>query len=450
MKRQPVVVIVGRPNVGKSTLFNRLTASRRALVHDLPGVTRDRIVGEARAPGGREVTVIDTGGLLLADDDELVALIRSQAQAAVAAADAVIFLADGEAGPVPEDYALAGYLRSLQVPVVLVVNKADRRDAELQSYEFHALGMGTPVLVSAEHGVGMADLWEALEPPLQAALEDMEEAGGAGADDAAEIRIALIGRPNVGKSSLLNRLVGEPRVVVNEMPGTTRDAVDVVLERDQERFRFVDTAGIRRVGRTDRGPEVLSVVMAKRALRRAHVCLVLVDAEEGIKRQDGHVAGYAWEAGRAVGLIVNKWDLAEDRSRWRDRLLDQRAEQLKFIRHAPVLFVSALTGAGVDRVLATVRELYAGYRLDVSTTQVNEVLRTAWEASPPSAGGGREAKLYYATQVKTGPPSFVLFTNLSREIHFSYRRYLENVLRERFGLAGVPIRVMIRGRHSRG
>ncbi len=449
MKGQPVVVIVGRPNVGKSTLFNRLTGSRRALVHDLPGVTRDRIVGSARAPDGASVTFVDTGGLLLADEDHFVPLIRSQAEDAIRTADAVVFLVDGRAGPLPEDHDLARYLRSLGVPIVLAVNKADVRDAALGAQEFYSLGLGEPVLISAEHGEGMAELWEALEPHLEGAgagPEEVEEDGGT----PGEVRIALIGRPNVGKSSLLNRLIGVPRVLVSEIPGTTRDAVDVLLERDGRRYRFVDTAGIRRVGKTERGPEVLSVVMARRAIKRAHVCLVLVDAAEGVTRQDAHVAGYAWEAGRAVGVLVNKWDLAEDRPRWRERLTDQLAQQMKFVRHAPVLFISALTGAGVQRVLAVAGELYRGYRLSVSTAEINDLLREAWRANPPSAGGGREAKLYYATQVKTGPPSFVLFTNLRTGIHFSYRRYLENVLRERFDLAGVPVKVIIKGRDSRG
>ncbi len=450
MKRHPIVAIVGRPNVGKSTLFNRLTRTRRALVHDLPGVTRDRIAGEARFPGGGTVILLDTGGLLMEDEDHFIPLIRSQAEEAIRSSDAVLFLTDGAAGPIPEDFELARHLRSLGIPVVLVVNKADHRDAELQAHEFHALGLGMPVLVSAEHGTGIAELWEALEPFLPGIEESQDGVEEEDENQEHEIRIALIGRPNVGKSSLLNRIVGEPRVLVSEIPGTTRDAVDVLVERDGVRFRFVDTAGIRRPGKTDRGPEVLSVVMARQAIKRAHVCCVLIDAAEGIARQDAHVAGYAWEAGRAVALIVSKWDLASDRAAWRDRLLDQVGEQLKFIRHAPVVFTSALTGSGVTRIFPVVKELHRGYRLQVTTGDVNAVLKEAWQANPPSAGGGREAKLFYATQIKTGPPSFVLFTNLTGEVHFSYERYLENTLRTRFELAGVPIRVIIRGRGSRG
>ncbi|NOZ78440.1 MAG: ribosome biogenesis GTPase Der [Acidobacteria bacterium] len=451
MKRRPVVAIVGRPNVGKSTLFNRLTRTRRALVHDLPGVTRDRIVGEASFPGGDAVILIDTGGLLMEDEDHFIPLIRSQVEEAIKSSDAVVFVTDGCAGPIPEDFELARRLRFLGVPVVLVVNKADHRDVELQAQEFHALGLGTPVLVSAEHGTGIAELWEALEPflPDMTADEDDGEDEDAGEQEH-EIRIALIGRPNVGKSSLLNRLVGQPRVLVSEIPGTTRDAVDVLLQRDGKRFRFVDTAGIRRRGKTDRGPEVLSVVMARQAIKRAHICCVLVDAADGIARQDAHIAGYAWEAGRAIALIVNKWDLAKDRATWRDRLLDQVSQQLKFIRHAPIVFVSALTGSGVKRIFPVVLDLHRGYRLQVTTSEINDVLKEAWQGNPPPGGGGREAKLFYATQIKTAPPSFVLFTNLTGPVHFSYERYLENTLRNRFELAGVPIRVIIRGRGSRG
>ncbi len=442
MSRTPVVVIVGRPNVGKSTLFNRLTASRRALVHDLPGVTRDRIVGEARAPGGGTVTVVDTGGLLLEDEDRFIPLIRAQAETALRAADAVIFLLDGEAGPIPEDADIAGYLRAIGTPIVVAVNKADRKNVDLAAHELYALGLGDPVVISAEHGTGIADLWEALAPHLEPAGDDLEDDEGW-----RDARVAIIGRPNVGKSSLLNRLVGEPRVLVSEVPGTTRDAVDVLVESDGARYRFVDTAGIRRRGRTDRGPEVLSVVMARRAVRRAHVCLVLVDAAEGITKQDAHVAGLAWEAGRGVILVVNKWDLADDRQAWRERLEAEAGRHLKFMRHAPVLFLSAATGAGLGKLLPAVAAVHRAYRLEASTSQVNAVLRPAWERQPPSAGG-REAKLFYATQVGTGPPSFVLFTNLNRKVHFSYLRYIENVLREQFGLAGVPIRVMIRGRKN--
>jgi len=448
MARVPVIVIVGRPNVGKSTLFNRLTSSRKALVHDLPGVTRDRIAGEARVPGGGRVMIIDTGGLLMEEEEGFIPLIRRQAEVAMAGADVVLFLLDGATGPLPEDRELAKMLRAREIPVVPVVNKADRLGVDLGSGEFFSLGLGEPVLISAEHGTGLSELWEAVETWTKVEGEEDEE--DSGENGARELRVAIIGRPNVGKSSILNRIVGEERVLVSEVPGTTRDAVDVVIERGERRFRFVDTAGIRRKGKTDRGPEVLSVVMARRAIERAHLCLVVVDAERGITRRDAHVAGYAWEARRGVVLVVNKWDLASDRARWRERLEDEAARHLKFMRHAAVLYVSAATGSGISKILPSLVELGEAFNLDVNTSELNEVLRRAWSQSPPPAGGKREAKLYYATQVGHRPPAFALFTNLAGEAHFSYVRHLENVLRERYRLAGVPIKVMIRGRKRRG
>jgi len=438
---RPVVVVVGRPNVGKSTLFNRLTGSRRALVHDLPGVTRDRIVGDAERPGGSLLTLVDTGGLLMADEDRFVPLIRSQAQAAVESADLVLFLVDGAAGTLPEDREIADWIRQAPPPVVVVANKSDRRDVALQAQEFFGLGFGEPVAVSAEHGEGLDELWDAIEKHLPEAPAQPEHVPTAG-----EVSVAVIGRPNVGKSSLVNRLLGEARVLVSEVPGTTRDSVDVLLERDGARLRLVDTAGIRRKGRTDRGPEVLSVVMARRSLERADLCLVVVDSEEGITRQDAHVAGYAWEAGRAVGLVCNKWDLVGDREAARARLLHQIETQMKFVRHAPIAFLSALTGRGVQRLFPLVAQLAESYRARVATTELNRLMHDAWTRRPPPVADRRAPKLYYAVQVHHGPPRFVLFTNMARTPHFSYLRYLENILRDALHLEGVPIQVMIRGR----
>jgi GTP-binding protein len=442
---QPVVVVVGRPNVGKSTLFNRLTRSRRALVHDLPGVTRDRIIGEVERPGGGVISLVDTGGLLMEDEDTFVPLIRGQAEAAIRGSDVVILLLDGVVGPIPQDQEIGEYLRGLGVPVVVAVNKGDRKEVELQSHEFHRLGLGEPVVISAEHGTGIDELWDALELHLPEAVVE-EEADRV--RQGSEIPIAVIGRPNVGKSSLVNQLLGDDRLLVSEVAGTTRDAVDTVFEKDGVRYLFVDTAGIRRTGKTDRGPEVLSVVMARRYLERADVCLLVVDAVEGITNQDAHVGGYAWEAGRGVILVINKWDLMENREQARVRLEDEADQRLKFMRHAPRVYLSALNGKGVHRLFPAICDVHRAYIQKIATTELNRVVRQAWDQRPPSMSGRKAPKLYYGSQVRQAPPQFVLFTNLTSPPHFSYLRYLENVLRDAFGLAGVPIRVMIRGRKS--
>jgi GTP-binding protein len=408
-------------------------------------MTRDRIIGEVERPQGGLVTLIDTGGLLLGDEDRFIPLIRSQAETAIQDADAVLFLADGEAGPIPEDREIAGYLRTLDTPVVLAVNKGDRRSVELQAHEFHRLGLGEPVVISAEHGTGLEQLWLQLEP-LLGEPEIVPESSEETLVD--EIQVAIIGRPNVGKSSLLNRLVGESRALVSEVPGTTRDAIDVVIRHDEQQIRFVDTAGIRRKGRTEQGPEVLSVVMARRHLERADLALILIDAEEGVTNQDAHVAGYAWDAGRALGIVINKWDLVQNREQERRRLEYQIDQQLKFVRHAPRVFVSALTGTGVSKLFPLMAELDSAYRRRITTSELNQILKQAWESRPPSIGGKKAPKLFYASQVHHAPPSFVLFTNLTQDLHFSYLRHIENVLRKSLHLAGVPIRVMIRGRKS--
>lgn len=440
MSRQPVVVIVGRPNVGKSTLFNRLTSSRRALVHDQPGVTRDRIVADAERRGGGHITVVDTGGLVMVDDDQFVPLIRSQAQVAIESADVVVLVVDGSVGPVPEDHDIVAWVRAAGVPVVIAANKADRRGVDLQAHEFFVLGLGEPMPISAEHGAGMEELWEAVEAHLPAAEEE------APTSDDGRIAVAVIGRPNVGKSSLVNRLLGEARVLVSEVPGTTRDSVDVLLDRDELRLRLVDTAGIRRKGRTDRGPEVLSVVMARRALERAQVCLLMIDAVEGVTNQDAHIAGYAWKAGRAVVLVANKMDLMAEREAARQQLAGQIARSMKFIQHAPLEFISALTGRGVTRLFPLIGRIADRHAVRIATTELNRLMHDAWNRHPPTGTGHRAPKLYYAVQVQHAPPAFVLFTNLNRTPHFSYLRYLENVLRDALHLEGVPIRVMIRGR----
>jgi len=434
----PTVAIVGRPNVGKSTLFNRLTRSRRAITHDLPGVTRDRVAADAERPTGGRVVLIDTGGFEPESEELIPAMVRRQALQAVETADVVVFMVDGAAGLIPADGEIAVQLRRTGRPVILVVNKGDRRDATLGAGEFSALGF--PMLtVSAEHGHGISALWDEIEPLLPPPGEEAAEAD--------ELAVAIVGRPNVGKSSLLNRLLGEERVVVSEVPGTTRDAVDTVIEIDGRRVRLIDTAGIRRRGRTDRGPEVLSVIMARKAIERAHICLVVLDGDEGITAQDAHVAGLVLEAGRGTVVAVNKADLVGRDKKTREELAERVVHRLKFLKETPVAYISALTGEGVLDLFPTTFSVAEAFALRIGTGELNRVLRAAWEHHPPP-GGKKPAKLLYATQIGSRPPRIALFTNRD-ELHFSYMRYLENSVRQAFPLAGVPVRFIMRAKARR-
>ncbi|HPW54261.1 MAG TPA: ribosome biogenesis GTPase Der [Thermoanaerobaculaceae bacterium] len=435
----PTIVIVGRPNVGKSTFFNRLTGVRRAITHNLPGVTRDRVIGEAARPGGGAVVVVDTGGFEADSEAVIPAQIRRQALAAVESATVAVLLVDGAAGLTPGDEELAAALRRTGKPVALVVNKADRRDARLGFGEFSGLGFDVVVL-SAEHGHGFDELWEWLEAVLPPPAETSPVVP--------ELAVAIVGRPNVGKSSLLNALLGEERVIVSAVPGTTRDSVDTVVRWGDRTLRLVDTAGIRRKGRTDRGPEVLGVVMARRAIERAHVCLLLLDAGEGVTAQDAHVAGLINEAGRAGVVVVNKADLLEAGEPDRRRMLERQIlERFKFLKGTPVLFTSARERWGLERILPAAAAGGDAFFLRVGTGELNRTLHAAWDRQPPP-GGRRPGRLYYATQLSGGPPRFMLFWS-GGELHFSYLRYLENVLRDAFPLAGVPIRFIMRGKRER-
>jgi GTP-binding protein len=437
----PTIAIVGRPNVGKSTLFNRLTRARRAITHDLPGMTRDRVVADAPRPAGGTVVLVDTGGFEPESEAEIPAMVREQALLAVASADAVVLLTDGAEGLLPPDREIAAQLHRTGIPVVVAVNKLDRRDAAHAAGEFSELGY--PVVeVSCEHALGIGELWEELEKVLPLPQEE------APAED--ELAVAIVGRPNVGKSSLLNRLLGEERVLVSEVPGTTRDTVDTLVACEGRTVRLIDTAGIRRKGRTDRGPEVLSVLMATRAIERAQVCLVVVDAGEGVTAQDTHVAGYVSKAGRGAVVVVNKADLlAEEGREGRERLRRRLLERLKFLKDTPVLFASAITGAGITRLLPAALEVGAAVAMRIPTGELNRVLRAAWEKMPPP-GGRRPVRLYYATQIGSGPPRFALFVSGAGQLHFSYLRYLENTVRGAFPLAGAAIRFNIRGKRDRG
>jgi ribosome-associated GTPase EngA len=432
-----VVAIVGRPNVGKSALFNRIVGARIAIVEGEPGVTRDRIYAQSEWDG-RTFTLIDTGGIDLGAEEGFFALARRQAEIAVEEADVVLLVVDVRAGLVPADLEVAEALRRSNKPVLVVANKADDGNLALAASEFFALGLGEPIPVSAEHGRGIADLLDRLVVHLPSVAAE-EDAG----DD---IRIAVIGRPNVGKSLLVNRLVGEERSIVTDVPGTTRDAIDTRIERDGVRFTFIDTAGIRRKNRIQHAVERYSVVRTLRAIDRSDVCLMLLDATELVTEQDKRIAGYAHEAGKAMVLVVNKWDLIEKDATTINRYEETIREQLGFLLYAPILFISAKTGQRVQNIFELAAYVADQHALRVPTGRLNEVLHEATFRRQPPTDKGRRLKIFYATQSGVKPPTFVLFVNEPKLMHYSYLRYIENQLRESFGFVGTPIVFRMRKR----
>ncbi|RKQ88416.1 ribosome biogenesis GTPase Der [Brockia lithotrophica] len=428
-----IVAIVGRPNVGKSTLFNRLIGERRAIVEDVPGVTRDRLYGEAEW-FSRRFWVVDTGGLDLEAQEEIPAAIRRQVLAAVDEADLVLFVVSAQEGITPADESIAQLLRKSGKPVLLVVNKVDAPVHELYVPEFYRLGLSDPIAVSAAHGKGIAELVEAVLARLP-----QEDEGEVVGDDA--IRVAIVGRPNVGKSSLVNAILGEERVVVTDVPGTTRDAVDIPFRTPEAEFVLVDTAGLRRPGRVGRGTEYYSTLRTLRALERAHVAVLVLDATEGIVEQDRRIAGYAWERGRAVVVAFNKWDAVE-----RDPQLSVRYERevrrdLYFLANPPVLYISALTGRKVSRLLEEVRAAAERFRFRIDPEELDAIFRDAVLLTPPPSVGGKRPRLYRMRQVLTGPPKFVVEVDDPSLVTSGYLGYLENRLREVHPLPGVPIRI---------
>jgi GTP-binding protein len=439
----PVVAIVGAPNVGKSTLFNRLVGMRRSIVTDEPGVTRDRVYGEVR-DAEPPFRLVDTGGLAIRLEAPFDRGIEEQVLAALDEAAAVLFVIDVRAGISALDREIAQLLRRRDRPVIPVANKVDGPSIEPRVPDLFSLGLGDPVSVSAEHGLGVNDLLERLRGILGALPESVVPE-----DRAHAVGIALVGRPNVGKSSLLNRVLGEDRVMVSEIPGTTRDVVDTVVERDDRRYRLLDTAGIRRRGRVNVTAEVLSVAVARNSIRRADVVVLVLDGSEELASQDAHIAGYAHEAARPLVMVVNKWDLVPDREeaakRWRETIHDR----LSFARHAPVVFTSALTGQRADKFLEHADLLYEKAGRRVPTPELNRWLEEVARKEQASPARGRSVKLLYATQVGVRPPSFVLFCNHPRRIHFSLRRFLENSLRERFEFDGAPLRLRFRKRSGK-
>ncbi len=434
---RPLVAIVGRPNVGKSALFNRIIRTRASIVDDTPGITRDRLYAQAQWCG-RSFTLVDTGGIEACPaGDGIAAQVGRQAQMAIEEADTILFVVDARTGLTSEDDDVADILRKSGKPVIVAASKVD--DPSHMDWGLYSLGLGELVPTSAIHGIGIADL-------LDAVVQSLPDDEAQPKQDEDMVRVAVIGRPNVGKSSLVNRILGEERSIVSEVPGTTRDAVDAVYEFEGARYIIVDTAGIRRRGRIDAGIENYSVLRALAAVERCDVAITVVDGTEEPSAQDTKIAGHAHEAGKAAVVAVNKWDIV-DRDDTTARKFEQKLRSLlDFMPYAPVLFVSALTGRRIGNLLAAVAAGAAQYRRRVSTAMVNRVVQDAVLRNPPPPDRGREVRVYYATQVAVGPPQFAVWVNRPECVHFSYKRYLENVLRDAFGFYGTPIRVLLRQR----
>src|SRR6266567_3272724 len=436
-----IVALVGRPNVGKSTLFNRLIGEHRAVVHDQPGTTRDRLYGTSDWRD-REFTVIDTGGIGLdTGEGDLLADIRLQAEEAMREADVIVWVVDASTGLTAADSEVADRLRSSEKPIILSANKAENQKRQLDAMaEFNGLGFGEPVLISALHGEGTGDLLDAIVEWFPKAPPEEETQ--------AAVSIAIVGRPNVGKSSLVNTLVGARRIIVRDEAGTTRDAIDTPIVRDGQTIMLIDTAGIRRRGRIQQGVEKFSVLRAVRAIERYDVAVLLIDATEGVLAQDAHVAGYIEEAARGLIVAVNKWDLVEKHPRAQQEYTQVLRRELKFADWAPVLYLSAKTGQRVDRVISSALAIQASRNTRVPTPVLNDVVRKAVDAHPRT-DRGKALKIYYTAQTGVAPPRFTCFCNDPRMLHFSYVRYLDNTLRANFGFDGTPIRIEFRSRNEK-
>ncbi len=432
---KPIVAIVGRQNVGKSTLLNRLAGKRIAIVDDLPGTTRDRIMADVSVPG-HEFTVVDTGGLELSPDSTVAQGVNQQVEAAINEAEAIIFLVDVRDGVVPTDLEIADRLRKTSKPVVLVANKADNAKYRTGVVEFYELGLGEPVAISAYHGRGIAELLDILIPLLPAS------ALPSAAPEA--IRVAIVGRPNVGKSTLLNAILGGERAIVDDVPGTTRDALDTLVDFEGESVLLIDTAGIKRRGRVEFGVGRYSVIRALRAIERADIALLILDATELVTAQDMHITGYIQQAAKGVIIIVNKWDLVKTGSR--EECSRYMRYQFKFVPYAPVMYTSAKLGWGVAKIMPQVRRIYRERLKRLSTAAVNGTVQQAIAAHSLPRKGNRQLKVFYATQAEVNPPTFVFFVNYPQLMHFSYQRYLENRLRQSFGFEGTPIRFVFKKR----
>lgn len=435
---KPLVAIVGRPNVGKSTLFNKLVGTRLSIVDDKPGVTRDRIYGDCEWLGHRFL-LVDTGGIEPRADDVILSQMRAQANIAIATADVIVLVTDLRSGVVATDQDVANMLQKSGKPVILCVNKCDSVGApDPEFYEFYNLGMGDPIAVSAVHGHGTGDLLDAVIAYFPPESEEEEE------DDT--IKVAVIGKPNVGKSSLINRISGQERAIVSDIAGTTRDATDTRIENQYGKFTFIDTAGIRRKSKVTDVIEKYSIIRARTAVERANVCVIMIDATEGFTEQDSKVAGIALDQGKGCIVVVNKWDAVEKDGNTMREYKEKLAVDFAFMKFAPFVFISAKTGQRVDRLFEQIAYVYAQSTMRISTGKLNEILGAATARVQPPTDKGKRLKIYYMTQASVCPPTFVFFVNNAQLFHFSYQRYLENQIREVFGLEGTPVRFIIRER----
>ena len=435
---KPIVAIVGRPNVGKSTLFNQIGKRRVSIVDDMPGVTRDRIYMDAEWLN-HTFTMIDTGGIEFEDDDHILKSMRQQALVAMEEADVIVFVVDGRAGLTTADEEVGRMLRNTKKPVILAVNKIDSPQLEAGVYEFYSLGLGEPMGIAASNSLGLGDLLDAVVAAFpENDGEDKEED---------EISIAVIGRPNVGKSSIVNALIGENRVIVSNVPGTTRDAIDTHFVSDNIKFMLIDTAGMRRKGKIDEAIERYRVMRSLRAVDRADVVLMVINAEEGITEQDKKIAGYAHESGKGVIIVVNKWDVFPDKDdKSTLRFTEDLRDEIGFLQYAPVLYTSALTGQRIHRITELVKYVADQQSMRIQTSVLNELIRDAVSVNPPPSHRGKQLKIFFMTQADIQPPKFIIFVNDPELMHFSYLRFLENRLRESFGFEGTPLKLIVRGR----
>lgn len=434
---RPIVAIVGRPNVGKSTLFNKIAGKRISIVEDQPGVTRDRIYTEVEWQGNN-FTLIDTGGIEPNSEDQILKQMKQQAEVAIETAEVIVFLVDGQEGITASDQEVANMLRRTKKKIILAVNKIDAPKYRDNIYEFYNLGLGEPMGISSGQALGLGDLLEEIVKHFPPEGEEPY--------DEFTIKVAVVGKPNAGKSSLVNKILGEERVIVSDVPGTTRDAIDTPFTIEDSKYVFIDTAGMRKRGKVFESIERYSVVRSLTAIERADVCLLLIDAKEGVSEQDSKIAGYINDQGKAVVIVVNKWDIIEKDEKTIEKYKADIKKELSFMDHAPMVFISALTGQRVNKVLEQINHVSNQSAMRISTGMLNDIVSEAVLTNQPAISGGRRLKIYYATQVSVKPPTFALFVNEPALMHFSYKRYLENQIRKAFSFEGTPIRFLLRQR----